>query len=94
MSTATGKKHSFSENMQAENKLKNADAKITCFGKFKYFVCVYLQGVGTKPDFYFILNILEELPKQNTKRPNASVYQAEKKTHSTLVEEKYLLPII
>lgn len=33
--------------------------KITCFGKFKYFVCVYLQGVGSKANFYFILNIVE-----------------------------------
>lgn len=61
MSTAAGKKHSFSENMQAEN--KNADAKNNLFWQVQVFcvcVCVYLQGVGSKANFYFILNIVEE----------------------------------
>lgn len=34
--------------------------KITCFGKFKDSVCVYLQSVGSKANFYFILNAVEE----------------------------------
>lgn len=62
MFTAAGKKNSFLKTCEQKKKksLKNAGAKITCFGKFKYFMHVYLQGVGSKTNFYFNLNTVEK----------------------------------